>query len=73
MMIPISVLQSGPRTAKRLTTRLNFYWLQPDCSCGPGDWGLVQLQLQLLPVFVETGCRLHVGQDPLYCTFPVPN
>ena len=45
MMIPISVLKSSPRTAKRLTTGPSFYWLQPDCSCGPGDWGLVQLWL----------------------------
>jgi len=40
MMIPISVLKSGPRTAKRLITRPNFYWLQPDCSCGPGGLGI---------------------------------
>jgi len=41
MMIPISVFKkSGLRTTKRLTTGPNFYWLQPDCSCGPGGLGI---------------------------------
>jgi len=36
----ISVLKSSPRTAKRPTTRPNFYRLQLDCGCSPGGLGI---------------------------------
>jgi len=39
-VVSISVLKSHPRTTKRPTTGPNFYWLQLDCSCGPGGLGI---------------------------------